>query len=136
MDEVRVVGRSQTRHWIRDKQIGACTALIEESTRMQRALLRQQRGGRKADWTAWNQALAMIWLVGVPDVIDAAATMERVFWSDGTRIKAGQITDDEWAAARDRMESARLSFINAARRNIVRVPDARDPPARSASSAL
>jgi hypothetical protein len=43
--------------------------------------------------------------------------MERVFWSDGTRIKAGQITDDEWAAARDRMESARLSFINAAQKH-------------------
>ncbi len=83
-------------------------------------ILRQQRGGRKADWTAWNQALAVIWLVGVPEVIDAARTMDLVFWSDGTRIKTGQITDeDSWAAARDRMESARLDFINAARRNIV-----------------
>ena len=44
--------------------------------------------------------------------------MDRVFWSDGTRIKAGQLPDgDAWAAARDRMESARLGFINAARQS-------------------
>ena len=88
---------------------------------MQLALQRQQRHGRKADWTAWNQALAVIWLIGVPDVIDAAAAMDRVFWTDGTRIKTGQITDDDaWAVARDRMGSARLDFVNAAGRNIVR----------------
>jgi hypothetical protein len=134
-----IAGRSQTRQWIRDKQISACTTLIEESTRMQLALQRQQRHGRKADWTAWNQALAVIWLIGVPDVIDAAAAMDRVFWTDGTRIKTGQITDDDaWAVARGRMESARLAFINAARRNTVRslVPVTDLPVARPSLSEL
>lgn len=134
-----IAGRSQTRQWIRDKQIGACTAIIEESTRIQLALLRQQRTGRKVDWTAWNQALAVIWLVGVRDIIDAAGTMDRVFWADGTRIKVGQITcDDAWAEARDRMESARLSFINAARQSLVRflVPVTDLPVARPPLSEL
>lgn len=68
------------------------------------SVLRGEDHGRKADWTAWNQALAVIWLIGVPDVIDAAAAMDRVFWTDGTRIKTGQITDDDaWAVARGRM---------------------------------
>jgi hypothetical protein len=43
---------------IRDKQVGACTAILERSTEMQLALLRQRRHGGKVDWTAWNQALA------------------------------------------------------------------------------
>lgn len=112
---------SQSRQSIRDKQISACTAIIEESTQVQLALLRQQRTGTESDWTAWNQALAVIWLVGVPEVNEAAAKMDRIFWVNGTKIKAGLITDGEsWALARDQMETARLEFINAARRNIVR----------------
>jgi hypothetical protein len=106
---------------------------------MQLALLRQQRHGHEADWTAWNQALAVIWLVGIPEVIGAAAKMDRVFWINGTRIKTGQATDeDAWASARDQMESARLDFINAARRNIVRslVPVNDLPVARPPVSEL
>jgi hypothetical protein len=134
-----IAGRSQTRQWIRDKQIGACTAIIEESTQMQLALLRQQRHGHEPDWTAWNQALAVTWLVGIPEVIDAAAKMDRAFWINGTRIKTGQVSDDDaWALARDQMESARLDFINAARRNIVRylVPVTDLPVARPPHSEL
>jgi hypothetical protein len=82
-----LAGRSQMRQWIRDKQISACTAIIEESTQMQLALLRLQRQGHEPDWTAWNQALAVIWLVGIPEVITAAGKMDRVFWINGTRIK-------------------------------------------------
>lgn len=90
-----IANRSQSRQWIRDKQIGACTAIIGESTQVQLALLRQQRHDGEADWTAWNQALAVIWLVGIPEVIDAARKMDRIFWVNGTRIKTGQITDDD-----------------------------------------
>lgn len=128
-----MASRSQTRQWIRDKQIGACTAIVEESTQMQLVLLRQQRHGHQADWTAWNQALAGVWLVSIPEVINAAAKMDRVFWVNGTRIKAGLMTDeDAWALAREQMESARLDFINAARRYVVRslVPVTDLPAAR------
>lgn len=51
---------------IRDKRIDACVAIVERSTEMLLALLREQRLGGTADWTAWNQALAGLWLVGSP----------------------------------------------------------------------
>jgi hypothetical protein len=106
---------------------------------MQLVLLRQRRHGGKVDWTAWNQALAGIWLVCVPEVIEAAAKMDRVFWVNGTRIKTGQIGDeDEWAVARDQMESARLEFIDVTRRDIARalVPVTDPPVARPPRSEL
>ena len=116
-----LTSRSQTGQWIRDKQAAACTAVIEESTAMQLALLREQRHGTRADWTAWNQALAGIWLVSLPEITEAAAEVDRVFWRSGARIKAGSVSDgDTWATERQQMERARLNFINVARRMVFR----------------
>jgi hypothetical protein len=67
-----IASRSQRRQWARDQQLGACAAVIQESTRMQIALRQQRRYGQAADWTAWNQALAMIWLARTQDVIAGA----------------------------------------------------------------
>lgn len=50
-----IAGRSQRQQWTRDKQLDACAELVQESTRMQLALLQHWRGGIAADWTAWNQ---------------------------------------------------------------------------------
>ena len=124
-----VASRSQRRQLTRDKQIDACAVAVQESTRMQIALLRYWKHEQEIDWTAWNQALAMIWLVGIPDVIAAARRMDRVFWLCGSRIKSGQMTSEEtWSMVRDEMEAVRLDFINAARRSVVgasaRVDDA------------
>ena len=87
---------------------------------MQLALRQQWQREEQTDWTAWNQILAMIWLVGTPALQAEARRMDRVFWLCGTRIKRGQITGEaEWAVARDEMEVARRDFINAARREVV-----------------
>jgi hypothetical protein len=59
-----IAGRSQRQQWTRDKQPGACAEMVQESTRMQLALRQRWHRGASADWTAWNQALAMIWLIG------------------------------------------------------------------------
>jgi hypothetical protein len=75
-----IAGRSQKRHWTRDKQVEACSAIISESTRTQLALRRGWRHGEKIDWNGWNQALALISLVGTPAAIAAADTMDAVFW--------------------------------------------------------
>jgi hypothetical protein len=120
-----IAGRSQLRQWTRDKQLDACAQLVQESTRMQLALLQHWRGGAAADWTAWNQALAMIWLVGTPAVRTEAKRMDRLFWLCGAQIKGGQMTrKEDWASARDEMEVARRDFINATRRDVV---DAKTP---------
>ena len=92
---------------------------------MQLALLRQWKRQARPDWTAWNQALAMIWLVGTPAVREAAKQMDRAFWLCGARIKSGQLaSEDAWVEERDAMELTRRDFINAARREPV---GAREP---------
>lgn len=115
-----IASRSQRRQWLRDKQVDACAVIVQESTAMQLALLRQRKHGERLDWTAWNQALAMIWLVGTPGVREAAKQMDRVFWLCGAQIKGGLLTsEDAWAEQRDAMELSRRDFINAARREPV-----------------
>jgi hypothetical protein len=112
--------RAQRRHWTRDRQIEACTTLISESTHMQLTLLRVWKSGEIVDWTAWNQALALVWLMGDSEVIDAAARMDRIFWLCNSQIKDGQLTEEKsWTPMRSQMESSRLDFINIARTKIV-----------------
>jgi hypothetical protein len=114
-----ITSRAQRRQWNRDKQIDASTVLIQESTRMQLALRQQWKYGDDIDWTAWNQALAVMWLVGTPDSIAGARQMDRVFWHCSARIRRGWKPDeDAWVTVRDVMESARLEFINVARRKL------------------
>lgn len=47
-----MTSRGQRRQWNRDKQINTCTAVIQESTRVQLALRQQWKYGRDVDWTA------------------------------------------------------------------------------------
>jgi hypothetical protein len=111
-----LTSRSQRRQWLRDKQVDACAVVVQESTTVQLALLQQWKYQRLPDWTAWNQALAMIWLVGTVQIREAAKQMDRAFWFCGTQIKRGQLTsEDAWSQHRDAMELARRDFINAAR---------------------
>ncbi|GAA2455795.1 hypothetical protein GCM10010191_88840 [Actinomadura vinacea] len=115
--------RTQRQHWSRDRQIDACKSIIAESTRCQLALRRKWKQNEPIDWTAWNEALASIWLVGPEIVIAAAYRMDELFWVEHGRIKDGEVTnEDVWAAARDAMEEARLEFINAVRDEILRAP--------------
>lgn len=111
-----VTNRSQRLHWLRDKRIEACAELLRESTSMQIRLHQLWNRGEAADWTAWNQALAMIWLIGTPDVRTEAKRVDRLFWLCRERIKRGQIVGEQaWSEVRDEMELARRDLINAAR---------------------
>jgi hypothetical protein len=115
-----MTGRSQRRHWLRDKQIEACAALLRESTAIQIALRHLWKRQETTEWTAWNQALAMIWLIGTPAVRNEAKRMDRIFWLFRERIKRGQIYGESaWGEVRDEMELARRDLINAARREMV-----------------
>ena len=112
--------RATRQQWQRDKQIDACTVLVRESTRMQLELRQQWKRGGDIDWTAWNQALALMWLVGAVEVITMAHRMDRIFWLCSGRIRRGLTSDEKaWKTARDEMESARLDFINATRSVVV-----------------
>lgn len=111
---------TQTRHWSRDKQIAACTAIIVESTRVQLALWRQWRDQHRVNWAPWNEALAVICLISNPVVVEAAARMDEVFWHNSDQLDSGESsTEAAWLAATERMESARLNFINVARKHVI-----------------
>jgi hypothetical protein len=74
-----VSSRSQRRQWNRDKQVEACTTGIREAAPMQLELLRLRRGRHDIEWTAWNQAMAVLWLVGSPRLVAQAYRMDRLF---------------------------------------------------------
>jgi hypothetical protein len=139
-----IASRSQKRYWTRDKQVDACAAVVSESTRAQLAMRRLWRHGEKVDWTVWNQALAMISLVGTPEVIDAAGSMDEAFWRCTERIKElGSFDERYWSEILDDLESARLEFINRARQEVVgvrtglgRLPVMRPPSAFAADDPV
>jgi ribosomal protein L39E len=115
-----IAGRSQRTHWRRDKQIEACTAIVSESTRTQIALRREWRRNEKVDWIPWNEALAMISLVGTPNTIHSAEDMDAAFWSSTSHMEeVGTIDETTWAEIVRILESKRLDFINVARREVV-----------------
>jgi hypothetical protein len=94
----------------------------------------------KLDWTAWNQALDKLWAVAPGSSRYAAKRIDRLFWICRYRIGHQHInTEDEWSAARDEIEAARIDFINRFRREIVGVgpvdegPVARPPVAELAA---
>jgi hypothetical protein len=59
-----IASRTQGRQWLREQRIDAYAAVIQEPTRMQLAVRSEWRRGGRPDWTIWNLALALIWLVG------------------------------------------------------------------------
>jgi hypothetical protein len=114
-----LTSRAERMHWSRDKQIEACAAIVAESTRIQLALRRAWHDGDPVDWVPWNVALGTIWLVGSPAVVAAAATMDEAFWDHSDQfIQQTATSEAAWGLARDRMEAARLHFINAARTHV------------------
>ncbi|MDB5059766.1 MAG: hypothetical protein JWO59_3238 [Chloroflexi bacterium] len=117
--------RAQAQHWSRDRQIDACTTVLRESTAIQLEFrkLRQtvERGGKGAiDWVPWNQALALISLVGSEAIVEAAMQLDRTTWLAGTRVDNGLTnSSDAWATVRDEIERDRLNFVNTARTELI-----------------
>ncbi|MHC3473172.1 hypothetical protein ACYF6T_31400 [Streptomyces sp. 7R007] len=129
-----LTSRSDRLHWVRDQQIAACSAVVAESTRIQLALLRAWKHGEPVDWVPWNVALGTIWLVGSPAVVQAAGQVDEVFWECRDQFIRQTASNEAWRLARDRMEAARLHFINTARlyvdpqrRRLTQVPVSRPP---------
>jgi hypothetical protein len=115
-----IASRSQRRHWIRDKQVDACAAIVAESTRGQLAMRRLWRRGERADWGPWNLALALISLTASPAVIAAAEKMDATFWRSTRRMEEREEFDEEiWMQVVEDLQLVRRDFINCARKEIV-----------------
>ncbi|MFI6833090.1 hypothetical protein ACIBG5_38660 [Kribbella sp. NPDC050241] len=116
-----LTGQAQRRQWTRDRQVGACTAIVVQSTRVQLALRQQWRRAQRVDWAPWNEALAEISLiVATPAGVEAAGEMDELFWQNSEMVVRGELNDETaWEAASQRMEAARLNFINTAKRHVI-----------------
>jgi hypothetical protein len=112
--------RTQERQWSRDRRVEACTEVIVQATRIQRALWRRWEYGEEIDWGGWNEALAALWLLGDSELVAAAARIDETFFCQTRRVKQGEIADlQTWRPARGLMEAARLNFINVARKQVL-----------------
>ena len=115
-----LTARVQKRQWARGQQIEACTAIVVESTRVQLWLRGQWKHDQRVDWMPWNEALVKISLVADRAVVEAAGEIDAVFWRQSDRIDRGEITDEAaWFAATEPMETARLAFVNTAKRHVL-----------------
>lgn len=115
-----LTGRTQQRLWNRTKQIDTCASILAEATRISHALAAKWRRGTPIEWVTWNQALAAVWLIGEPEVVEKALSIDKTFWIQNARVNRGEITDDEtWAPVLDAMDADRLEFVNAVRTHIV-----------------
>lgn len=72
------------------------------------------------DWAPWNQALAVLNLVADHRIVAAAHRIDAVFWELNLRIARGDLKGPDWFPARNRMEAARLDFVNTARQLLAR----------------
>ena len=117
-----LTGRSQNTSWIRDRQVEAYAAIIRESTRAQLGLRNQlQRRVHRVDWMPWNEALAMVSLVGSSDLVRLAQEMDAAFWRASRAVTyAEEISEQQWIDLRNPLEQTRLAFLNVARQIIAK----------------
>lgn len=113
-----VSNRSQTRQWLRAEQVRACADVLRESTKVLLELERASRKQRKqdVDWGPWNEALATISIVADRSIVNAAVRIDECFWPSSGKVDSLTVSDAEWFAIRDQIESRRLEFINISRR--------------------
>ena len=125
-----LTSKSQRRQWLRDTQLDACVQVAQQATHMQLELLRLfHHRVEKLDWTAWNQVLDKLWAVAPGASRDAAKGIDKLFWTRRYRIEHQHIkTEDDWNAARNQIEAARIDFINKFRREVVGVGPVDDGP--------
>lgn len=117
-----LTGRSQDSSWTRDRQLEAYSAIIRESTRAQLELRNQLRQRVvRVDWMPWNEALALIGLLGPPELVRLAQEMDAAMWRASSMVNSGkQLTEEVWIELREPLEVTRLQFLNAARRTIAK----------------
>lgn len=122
-----ISSRAQTRHWTLTTQAEACAGVLREYAQVSLALtqasLRPEplpEGGQLLSWAGWHQALGVVNLVANHRIVAAAHRIDAVFWELSLRVRRGELKGSEWFAARNRMEDARLDFVNTARQVLAR----------------
>lgn len=118
-----LTSRTHNSSWTRDRQLEAYAAVIRESTRAQLGLRNQlRRRIHRVDWTGWNEALAMVCLVGKPELVRLAQEMDVALWHASRTVAytEEEISEERWIELRNPLEQSRLVFLNAARRAIAR----------------
>lgn len=120
-----ISSRAQTRHWTLTTQAEACAGVLREYAQVSLALTQASAHPEPLpepllSWAPWHQALAVLNLVADHRIVAAAHRIDTVFWELSLRLRRGELKGSEWPAARNRMEAARLDFVNTARQLLAR----------------
>jgi hypothetical protein len=121
--------RSEQRHWSRDRQADACAQVLRESSnvliefaRLWREPMDPSPDGANVptpmDWRPWNEALAMVSLVGGYEIVEAAVAIDVQMWPVHQQIKRGWAPEGGWPSLRDPIEARRQDFVNIARKHL------------------
>lgn len=121
--------RSQQRQWSRDRQADACTQILRESSNVLIDLAGLTwhlpdpapdglRVPTPLDWKAWNDALAMISLVGDHRIVEAALAIDAQIWPVHQQIKRGWTAEGGWPRLREPIDACRQDFVNIARKHL------------------
>ena len=121
--------RSQQRQWSRDRQADACAQILRESSNVLIELAGLTwhlpepvpdglRVPTPLDWNAWNEALAMISLVGDHGIVEAALAIDAQIWPVHQQIKRGWSAEGEWPQLREPIDACRQDFVNIARKHL------------------
>jgi hypothetical protein len=121
--------RSQRRQWSRDRQADACAHVLRESSNIVIELARLTwhppdpapdglSVPTSMDWKAWNEALAMISLVGDHRIVEAAQAIDAQIWPVHQQIKRGWSPAGGWPQMREPIDARRQDFVNIARQHL------------------
>jgi hypothetical protein len=70
------------------------------------------------DWGPWNEALGVLSLMSDREILDSAIALDRVMWEVTLGLRGGGVDWANWRTSLDRLEAARLEFVNVTRRTL------------------
>jgi hypothetical protein len=117
-----VTARSQNSQWTRTARLEAYTGFLRAYGTVYHELGVACWAGRRMDahyWGPWNQGLGVVALAATPDVVKAAVAVDAAMWHVSQEMRRGAVGGDAWLTHREPIERAYLSFMNAARRELV-----------------
>ncbi|MFG2079522.1 hypothetical protein ACGFI5_04075 [Micromonospora tulbaghiae] len=120
-----VIGALLTRHaqfvqWSRASRLEAYVAFLKAYSVVYDGLGHacRHQTNPTIDWTQWNQALATLSLVSTRSVMENAIAVDNAIWSIDACIVNGDSGMGRWLEFRKELEAKRVSFVNAARREL------------------
>ena len=122
-----VAAVTQRRHWRFAEQVEACACFLRNYTSVHLQYVMAVNSGNGAtasstsdfvDWRPFNEALEVLNLMAAREIVDVAHELDRVLWEVGLQIVHGNVAKWDWGQERDKLEGARLEFVNTVRSSL------------------